>query len=149
MLRVNFRRVLCFRCNHSQDCEAGNEGVQFPVAGYSTQPIALGVGRCNAGALRARPPVRSGQGGAPVGSVAWCRRMTCSQLGRYWYSVSKSMNLPDNSPHGASPAAVRSEEVGVKSQHLKFNLRATKRWFQRNRAMSRLRLLTSSLWKIE
>jgi hypothetical protein len=30
---------------------AGNEGVQFPVAGHSTQPVALGVGRCNAGAL--------------------------------------------------------------------------------------------------
>ena len=29
----------------------GNEGVRFPVAGHSTQPVALGVGRCNAGAL--------------------------------------------------------------------------------------------------
>ena len=50
------------------------------------------------------------------------------------------------------PCKLRSETstpVGVKSQDLKFNLPATKRWFQRNRAMSRLRLLTSSLWKIE
>src|SRR4029077_17743507 len=29
----------------------GNEGERFPVAGHSTQPVALGVGRCNAGAL--------------------------------------------------------------------------------------------------
>ena len=29
----------------------GNEGEHFPVAGRSTQPVALGVGRCNAGAL--------------------------------------------------------------------------------------------------
>jgi hypothetical protein len=29
----------------------GNEGERFPVAGHSTQSVALGVGRCNAGAL--------------------------------------------------------------------------------------------------
>ena len=31
---------------------SGNEGERFPVAGHSTQLVALGVGRCNAGALR-------------------------------------------------------------------------------------------------
>ena len=29
-----------------------DERERFPVAGHSTQPVALGVGRCNAGALR-------------------------------------------------------------------------------------------------
>ena len=31
---------------------AGNEGERFPVAGHSTQPVALGVGKYTAGALR-------------------------------------------------------------------------------------------------
>ena len=30
---------------------AGQSSRTFPVAGHSTQPVALGVGRCNAGAL--------------------------------------------------------------------------------------------------
>jgi hypothetical protein len=34
-----------------QSSGPGNEGARFPVTGHSTRPVALGVGRCNAGAL--------------------------------------------------------------------------------------------------
>src|SRR4030095_10141337 len=39
----------------------GNEGERFPVASPSTQPGPLRVETCNAGALRERARVRSGQ----------------------------------------------------------------------------------------
>ena len=55
-LRRCFRhcpRIHSSRQRHTADNSGGhgNEGERFPVAGHSTQPVALGVGRCNAGAL--------------------------------------------------------------------------------------------------
>ena len=46
-------RIPGSRQRHTADKSGGpgNEGEHFPVAGHSTQPVALGVGRCNAGAL--------------------------------------------------------------------------------------------------
>ena len=56
-LRRCFRhcpRIPGSRQRHTADNSggSGNEGERFPVAGHSTQLLALGVGRCNAGALR-------------------------------------------------------------------------------------------------
>jgi len=39
----------------------GDQGERFPVAGHSARPVASGMGRCNAGSLRALP--------VPLGSV--------------------------------------------------------------------------------
>ena len=55
-LRRCFRhcpRIPGSRQRHTADNSGGNgnEGERFPVAGHSTQLVALGVGRCNAGAL--------------------------------------------------------------------------------------------------
>jgi hypothetical protein len=52
--RTNYTKVThSSRQRHTADKSGGdgNEGVRFPVAGRSTQPVAFGVGRCNAGAL--------------------------------------------------------------------------------------------------
>ena len=48
-----FPRIPGSRQRHTADNSGGNgnEGERFPVAGHSTRPVALGVGRCNAGAL--------------------------------------------------------------------------------------------------
>ena len=55
-LRRCFRhcpRIHSSRQRHTTDKSggAGNEGVRFTVAGHSSQRVARGVGRCNAGAL--------------------------------------------------------------------------------------------------
>ena len=55
-LRRCFRhcpRISSSRQRHTADKSGGNgnEGEHFPVAGHSAQSLALGVGRCDAGAL--------------------------------------------------------------------------------------------------
>ena len=46
-------RIHSSRQRHTADDSGwpANEGERFPVEGRSTQPVALGVGRCDAGAL--------------------------------------------------------------------------------------------------